>query len=62
MPSVNPASASSVRWSRENRDRVRLDNQLGGQPPGLVGRGMRGRLIRVSDGDQVSHNGPFPER
>jgi hypothetical protein len=44
----------------DHRDRVRLDDQVGGQPPRLVGGGSGGRLIWVSDGNQISHGIPFP--
>jgi hypothetical protein len=44
---------------RDHRDRVGLDDQIGGQATCLVGGGVRGRLIRISDGDQVSHGVPF---
>jgi hypothetical protein len=40
----------------DHRDRVGLDDQVPGQLACLVGRGIRGRLIRVSDGDQVGHD------
>src|SRR5690242_10164318 len=43
----------------DHRDRVRLDDQVLGQPPGLVGGGIRGRHVRVSDGDQFSHGISF---
>src|SRR5690242_13521523 len=43
----------------DHRDRVRLDDQVLGQPPGLVGGSVRGRHVRVSDGDQVSHGISF---
>jgi hypothetical protein len=39
----------------EHRDRVRLDDQVLGQPPRLVGGRCRGGLVRVPDGDQISH-------
>jgi len=45
---------------RDHRDRVGLDDQVGGQPPRLIG-GERGGLIQVSDGDQVSYGLPLPE-
>src|SRR6185437_4581536 len=36
-----------------------LDDQVGGQPPRLVGGGIGGRLIWVSDGNQISHGVPL---
>ena len=35
----------------DHRDRVGLDDQVLGQPPCLVGGGIRGRFIWIADGD-----------
>src|SRR5262249_14274202 len=45
---------AAVLVADDHRDRVRLDDQVPGQPARLLGRGLRGRLILVPDGDQVS--------
>ena len=37
------------------RDRVGLDNQVLGQLPRLVGGGLGGGLVGLSDRDQVCH-------
>jgi hypothetical protein len=50
---------AAVRVPHDHRDRVRLDDQVLGQPACLIGSGLRGRLIRVSDSDQISHAIPF---
>jgi hypothetical protein len=44
---------------RDHRDGVRLDDQVGGQSPRLIGGSERGHLIRISDGDQISHGVPL---
>jgi hypothetical protein len=48
-------AVAAVLVPHDHRDRVWLDNQITGQPACLIGRGFRGCLIRVSDGDQISH-------
>jgi hypothetical protein len=45
--------------AHDHRDRIRLDDQVAGEPSCLIGGGVRGRLIWISDGDQISH-GAFP--
>jgi hypothetical protein len=69
MPQVAPAPTrvvagvdvvAAVFVPHDHGDRVRLDDQVLGQPACLVGGGFRSRLIRVSDGDQISHDIPFP--
>ena len=39
----------------DHGDRVRLDDEVLGQPPRLVGRRLGGRLVGVSDRNQVRH-------
>jgi hypothetical protein len=39
----------------DDRDRVRLDDQIPGQPPCLFGRFLSGGLVRVTNRDQISH-------
>jgi hypothetical protein len=51
---------AAVRVPHDHRDRVRLDDQVGCQAACLAGGGVRGRFIRVSDGDQVRHGVPLP--
>src|SRR5262249_30637375 len=46
---------------RDHRDRVGLDDHVGGQPPRLIGGVVRGGFMWVSDGDQIGHGFPFPE-
>jgi len=50
---------TAVLVPRDHRDRVRLDDQVGGQPPRLISGSERGRLIRIPDGDQISHSVPL---
>jgi hypothetical protein len=42
--------------AHDHRDRVGLDDQVLGQPPGFVGGGVRRGLVGVTDRDQVSHS------
>jgi hypothetical protein len=56
MAGVDGVTAPFV--PHDHRDRVGLDDQIVGQPACLAGGGLRGRLIRVPDGDQISHQFP----
>ena len=56
MAAVDGVTAPFV--PNDHRDRVRLEDQTVGQPACLAGGGLRGRLIRVPDGDQISHQFP----
>jgi len=48
----------AVGVSHDHRDRVRLDDEVPGQLPRLVGSGLGGRLVGVSNRDQISHGVP----
>ncbi len=50
---------AAVLVPRDHRDRVGLDDQVGGQSPRLIGSGERRGLIWVTDSDQISHGRPF---
>src|SRR5580700_1586630 len=50
---------AAVRVAVNDRDRVRLDDQILGQPARLVGGGRRRRLVRVTNGDQGCHDVSF---
>jgi hypothetical protein len=56
MAGVDVVTAPSV--PHDHRDRVRLDDQIVGQPACLAGGGLRDCLVRVPDGDQISHQFP----
>jgi len=71
MPHVAPGAdrvmvgvdvVAAVFVPHDHRDRVRLDDQIPGQPTRLVGGGFGSRLVWISDGNQVSHGISLPRR